>query len=245
MEAFKIQIAGLVVLVKPMFVSTREYCRAYLTDGEPEVTVEVTPEDLVDTQAMTEKEALEEGIRIRKYEGPYLERLTIQHKVARELLKRNTILFHGSTVAVDGYAYLFTAPCRTGKSTHTRFWCEIFGSRAMMVNDDKPFLQITPSGVLAYGSPWSGKHGLDSNVCVPLKGICFLRRGSENRIARVQVEDFLAELYHQCWSPEDPEVQKIAESLVDSLAQQVPLWQMDCTKDPAAALVSHGAMSSL
>ena len=26
----------------------------------------------------------------------------------------------GSTVAVDGQAYLFTAPCRTGKSTHTR-----------------------------------------------------------------------------------------------------------------------------
>jgi hypothetical protein len=54
----------------------------------------------------------------------------IQEKIAGQLLERDTLLLHGSTVAVDGQAYLFTAPCHTGKSTHTRLWRELFGDRA-------------------------------------------------------------------------------------------------------------------
>jgi hypothetical protein len=54
-----------------------------------------------------------------------------------------------------------------------------------MVNDDKPFLKFAGDDVIAYGSPWSGKHGLDTNISLPLKGICFLRRGSVNSIRQV------------------------------------------------------------
>ena len=54
----------------------------------------------------------------------------IQEKIAGQLLERDTLLLHGSTVAVDGQAYLFTAPCHTGKSTHTRLWRKLFGDRA-------------------------------------------------------------------------------------------------------------------
>ena len=32
-------------------------------------------------------------------------------------------------------------------------------------------------------------------------------------------------------------------ALVDTLSEAVPLWRMDCTKDPEAALISHRAMS--
>ena len=51
-----------------------------------------------------------------------------------------------------------------------------------MVNDDKPLLQITKNGVIAYGTPWDGKHHLSSNIAVPLKAICILTRASENHI---------------------------------------------------------------
>ena len=237
------QIAGLSTRVQPLFGSTQEYCRPYLTEQEPEIFVEVTQEDLVYEQEMDEKEALEEGLRIRKFTDPFLERATIQRKISQELLNRDTILVHGSTIGVDGAAYLFTAPCGTGKSTHTRLWRDVFGPRAVMVNDDKSFLQITSSGVLAYGSPWSGKHGLDTNICLPLKGICFLQRGPENRIWKAQPETVLGELRHQSFMPEDPVGQKMALALVDTLARRVPLWEMACTKDPGAVMVSYNAMS--
>lgn len=110
MDAFTIEIAGLVTRVQPLFASTKEYCRSYLTESEPEFFVEVTEDDLIYEQKLAEIEALEEGLRIRKFTDPFLERATVQRKIATELLSRDTILFHGSTVGMDGAAYLFTAP---------------------------------------------------------------------------------------------------------------------------------------
>lgn len=243
MDAFTLTIAGLTARVQPMFASTREYCRRYLSELEPECFIEITSEALQYTQELLEKEAVEDGLRVRKFPEPFLERFTIQRILARELLKKDTLLIHGSSVGVDGEAFLFAAPSRTGKSTHTRFWRETFGDRAVMINDDKTFLQITSDGVFAYGSPWSGKHGLDTNICLPLKGICFLRRGTANRIKSVEPEVCLEELRHQTFVPEDPEGMAMVHGLVEKLSQQVPLWEMECTKDSAAALVSYDAMS--
>jgi hypothetical protein len=244
MEAFTMEIAGLVTRVQPMFVTTREYCRDYLSDHEPDFFVEVTEDDLAYEQKMLDMEAVEEGLKFRKFSNPFLERTSIQRKIAYELLKRDTVLLHGSTVGVDGYAYLFTAPCGTGKSTHTRLWREAFGSRTVIVNDDKTFIRITPSGIFAYGSPWSGKHGLQTNICLPLKGICFLSRGSENVITPAKPEECIPELRHQSLIPENPAGQTKAFALIDALAQQMHLWQLKCTKDISAALVSSNAMAN-
>ena len=242
MQAFTMEIAGLAVGVEPMFQSTIEYCRPYLTDREPELTVTVTPRDLVFEQEMLDVEAREEGLKRRKFTDPFLERTAIQRRVADSLVSRDTILLHGSTVAVDGSAYLFTAPCGTGKSTHTRLWREVFGDRAVMVNDDKPFLRVTPSQVLAYGPPWSGKHGLATNICVPLKGICLLSRGTENRIEPAAPEKLLDLLLHETHMPQTPALAEKAAALVNTLAQTVRLWTMACTKDPQAAILSHQTM---
>ena len=243
MEAFTMEIAGLVVQVQPLFQSTREYCRDYLSDKDPEFFVHVTGEDLTFQQELLEQEAIEEGLKIRKFTEPFLERATIQRKVADELLKRNTLMMHGSTVAVDGKAYLFTAPCKTGKSTHTRLWRELFGERSVMVNDDMPFLQITSDGVLAYGSPWSGKHGLATNICVPLQGICFLNRGKENVIHRIESSCGIGALRRQMHTPTDEVLLESALSLVDKLVEIVSLWEMYCNTEPEAARVSYLAMS--
>lgn len=244
MQTFTMEIAGLVVKVEPLFFSTREYCRQFLVEKEPEFFVQVRPEDLVRQQEMLDREADEEGLRRRKFTDPFLERTTIQEKIAEKLLEQNTLLLHGSTVAVDGNAYLFTAPCGTGKSTHTRLWREVFGDRAVMVNDDKPFLRLTPEGVMAYGSPWSGKHGLATNICVPLKGICLLHRSEKNEIRRLEPEKAVAMLRHQAYQPPDAALQDTVFALVDRLLAQVPIWEMGCNKEMEAAKVAYGAMAA-
>ena len=242
MDPFTIEIAGLVVGVEPMFQSTREYCRPYLSHKTPSLIVTVTPEDLVFQQALLEQEAVEEGLKIRIFKDPFLERATIQRKVADRLLSQDTLMFHGSTIAVDGKAYLFTGPCGTGKSTHTRLWRELFGSRAIMVNDDMPFLQFTPDGVLAYGSPWNGKHGLSTNICASLQGICFLQRGAENEIQPLSPAEGNAAVRRQMHTPIDETLRNKAFSLADHLAETVPLWQMRCNMQQSAAEISYQAM---
>ena len=161
----------------------------------------------------------------------------------RQLLDFDGMMLHSSAVVMDGRAYLFTANSGTGKSTHTRLWRQVFGDRAVMVNDDKPFLKLTETGVLACGSPWSGKHGLDTNITVPLQGICILERGKENQIHRISSEEALPMLLHQSYCPLAPEKRTRFEEQVRFLAETVPLWHMYCNMDPSAAEVSHQAMS--
>ena len=244
MADFKIEIAGQVIAVTSLFESTKDYCRKYLTEGEADFSVAVTRRDLEEEQELLRQEALEEGLKPRVFGDPFLERNSIQRKVAELLLDRDILLMHGSTVAVDGKAYLFTAACGTGKSTHTKFWRQVFGDRAVMVNDDKPFLRIRSDGVLACGAPWSGKHGLETNITVPLQGICVLERGTENEICPASAEDLLPMLLHQGCPPRDEAQVSHYERLVHTLAQTVPLWKMRCNLDPNAAQVAWEAMSA-
>lgn len=243
MAEFKIEIAGQVAAVTSLFESTRDYCRHYLSEKKADFSVSINPGDLIFEQEKADEEARVEGFRRRKFPDPYLERTAIQRKIAEELFRNDVLVFHGSTVAVDGEGFLFTAKSGTGKSTHTKFWRETFGDRAVMVNDDKPFLRITENGVLVCGAPWSGKHGLDTNITVPLKGICILERGTENQIRRATPKEVLFMLLQQSNRPLNSALMPKYLDLVDALANQVPLWYMSCNLDPRAARISWEAMS--
>ena len=201
-----------------------------------------TREDIAFEQADLLEEAHRDGFRPRVFTDPFLERAAIQRSFAEYFFDFDTLLFHGSAIAVDGEGYLFTAHSGTGKSTHTRLWREVFGNRAVMVNDDKPFLELTAAGVILHGSPWSGKHGLDSNISVPLRGICILERGKENRIERVSPEDVLPMLQKQSYAPMDHAKYARFLALVNALSRQVPLWKMACNKEREAAEMAFEAM---
>lgn len=237
MAEFTLGIAGHSFLVRSLFDSTKDYCARYPARREPETLLTITPEQLPREQAVLRAEALAEGLRPRQFSEPFLERAVLQKLVAAYLRPFHILLLHGSTVAVDGRAYLFTAQCGTGKSTHTRLWRQEFGARAVMLNDDKPFLHLASGTVMAYGAPWSGKHGLDENRCAPLAGVCVLERGRENRILPLSRAEALPFLRTQACSPE-------ADSLVAALAAAVPLWRMECTRDPQAARIAYHAMSA-
>ena len=243
MTEFTIKVAGIPVGISAMFASTRDYCRAYFTEEEPLYRISTCREDLEFEQKMAREEAVAEGFRFREFPDPYLERTAIQRRIAEKLFAHDVLVFHGSVVAVDGQGYLFTAKSGTGKSTHTRFWRETFGDRAVMVNDDKPFLRISRDGILVCGAPWSGKHGLDTNITVPLKAICILERGTENRIRRIEPKDALLMLMQQSNRPLDNRLLPKYMELIDGLAGGTGLWNMQCSLDPRAAMVAYEAMS--
>lgn len=240
MAEFVLKIAGHTAHVTSLFASTPDFLGKYRSDEAPEFSITVFPEDLPAEQELWDIEAREEGFRPRKFSDQFLERAVIQRKFAEALFEKDILLFHGSTLAFGGKAYIFAGRSGTGKSTHTRLWRETFGNQVIMVNDDKPFLTITDSGILASGSPWSGKHGLDSSITLPLGGICILERGTENRIVPLSPEEALPMLAEHGCPPSEPEVRYIA--LVEKLSRSVPLWKMECTKDPAAARTARKTM---
>ena len=236
------KIAGHTAEVTSLFESTPQYFKSYLSQDIPEFSITVTRENIAFEQADLLEEAHRDGFRPRVFTDPFLERAAIQRAFAEYLFGYHILLLHGSSIAVDGKGYLFTAHSGTGKSTHTRLWRQVFGDRAVIVNDDKPFLEIKDDRVLLHGSPWSGKHGLDANICVPLQGICVLERGTENAICSVTAEEILPMLQKQTYHPLAVGSHPAFLALVDTLSQQLPLWKLTCNKEPQAALTAWDAM---
>ena len=243
MTDFLMQMAGRVVAVNAIFNSTREYCKSYFSCRKPDISVITTLEDLRLEREKAAREDALEGLPIRNLSDSQLEITALQRKIAEEFFFRNILLFHGSVIAVDNSAYLFTAKSGTGKSTHTRLWREMLGDRAVMVNDDKPFLQLTEDGVIAHGSPWNGKHRLGSNISVPLKAICILERSAENWIKPISAAQALPMLFQQSQRPRNPANMPKYMELIDRLANSVEFYRMGCNMDPEAALISYEAMS--
>ena len=243
MNEFQMKIAGKTVAVYPMFDSTKEFCRNYLCDGSADFSIRTDMDDISFEREKSTREDELEGLPVRTYSDQYLETIAVQRKIVEALFAHNTLLFHGSVVAVDGQAYLFTAKSGTGKSTHTRLWREVFGSRAVMVNDDKPLLHITAAGVLVYGSPWNGKHRLGENICVPLKAICILDRGDENHIREISTKEALSMLIQQSNRPRNPRLMGKYLELLDTMTGQVSFYRLECNMEPDAARIAHEAMS--
>ena len=239
MAQFNMKIAGYTASVTSLFESTPQYFRKYLTEDTPSFSITVTPGNIAFEQADLLEEALRDGFKPRVFTDPFLERAAIQRAFAEFLFPKDILLIHGSALAVDGKGYLFMAHSGTGKSTHTRHWQQRFGSRMVMVNDDKPFVSVSEAGICLHGSPWSGKHGLDTNLSVPLAGICLLQRGTENRIVPITPEDALPMLQKQTYRPSDF---ARFDTLTAQIAQRIPLWQLTCTKDPEAAEIASAAM---
>ena len=174
----------------------------------------------------------------------YAESLEVFRKLCDYVLNcGDGIIFHCSAVAVDGKAYLFTAPSGTGKSTHTRFWRELLGEKAVMINDDKPIIKYVDGSFYVYGTPWMGKHRLGANVRAEIKAVCKLERGEKNVIEKADVQEMIMTVFNQTLRPETEKTVNNLLDFIDKLLSSVALYRLKCTPTIEAAKLSYGVMS--
>jgi len=237
------KIADHVIEITSLYQEVRRLCGEYASEEAADFSVRISQADIAYERKRSASEDQKEGRPVRNYPDSYLETLAVYRKIARKMTDFDTILFHGSVVAVDGVGYLFTAKSGTGKSTHTRLWRELFGERAVMVNDDKPLLRITPDGVTVFGTPWGGKHRLSTNTSVPLKAVCILERGAENRIVPITKREAYPMLMQQSFRPDDADALMKTMMLVDRLGSLVPLYRLQCNMEPEAARTAYLGMN--
>lgn len=165
-------------------------------------------------------------------------------KFYTQLLRYDGLMLHASAVVMDGKAYLFSAPSGTGKSTHTRLWRRVFGEdRVILLNDDKPAIREQDGCFYAYGTPWNGKSTESCNLRAPIGGICFLKRGEENRITRMSPAQAVFQILEQTVRTKDFQLRQQLLSTLDRLVNQVSVYQLECNMEPEAALLSHSVMS--
>jgi len=236
------QIADRIIQIQSISPNVHRLCDDYRAEGAPDFTVETTQADIDFEREKSAREDEIEGIQIRQFSDGYLETLAVYRKIAEKMPEYDTILFHGSCVAVDGIGYLFTAKSGTGKSTHTRLWRELLKNRAVIVNDDKPLIRISDSGAVIYGTPWDGKHRLSTNIAVPLKALCILERGEKNSIRPITASEAYPMLLQQAYRPMDNMAMNKTLTLIDRLAASVSLWRLGCNTEIEAARVAYEAM---
>lgn len=225
-------------LITPAEADVQEYRALMQEQGlDPEQPFQADDADLARVRSYIEEENPD------GFPDAYIESLALYQNIAELLLARDVMQFHCSALEMDGRAYLFTAPSGTGKSTHVRLWRQVFGARVTVINDDKPLVRLQKDGSWrVYGTPYGGKHNLQTNTSQTLCGIVMLERGAENKIERVTPQDayvtLMAQTYHSIQTPE-----RIlhAMDLVGSLAN-LPVFRLQCNISQQAVQVAYEAL---
>ena len=228
------EIAGLRVGYEPRFDLLKKRSEKYICSGKPEFNIGVTDE-VIERQ-------------LEYYNGVVscaeLEYLWVGTAFNVKLLEYNGMYLHSSTVVADGNAYSFSAPCGTGKSTHTALWLKLLGERAYIINDDKAAIRKTEDGYRVYGTPFSGKHDISVNTSAPLKGICFVEQAENNSIEPVDIDDAVRLLISQTLRPSNADRMVMMCDFIDGLVRDIPVYRLRCNMDIEAAELSFKTMSS-
>lgn len=229
-------IAGLKVDIKNPCGRTAKQAIPYLSDNQDEnqhidIVIDVNRERVL--------AAMKEHPELNSDDWEYM--LT-GSDFYTELIKFGGILLHSSCVAVDGYAYAFSADSGTGKSTHTQLWLKHFGARAHIVNDDKPAIRIIDGKVYACGTPWSGKYDYSTPEMLPLAGICFLERSTDNWIKKADTSKAIYNIFSQTVRKLGPAAMEQLFDVLEKIFSSVPIWQLGCNISEDAVLTSYSAM---
>lgn len=226
-----IQLAEVRIRLENRFPFIERQCQGYICEGEEaDFSVCVTEEEIREEQTYGD------------FSAGYCESICLYRHICERLPEYNVFLMHSSVLEVDGYAYAFTAKSGVGKSTHTSLWLKNV-PHARVLNGDKPLYRVEADGsITVFGTPWNGKENWGENISAKLAAICFIERGSENRIVRAEETDAIGRLMHQLYLRGSRDSVNRQLILMDALVRAVPYYVLSCNISDEAALLSWNTM---
>lgn len=151
--------------------------------------------------------------------------------------QKGMLPIHSSSVVLDGYAYLFSAPSGTGKTTHTAFWCELFGAK--ILDGDVTMLSIEGDCVYAHGMPWCGTSAQYMNASFPLGRIVFLARSASNSIGESDTFSSVIGLSSRSFAPNwTKELASKTLEISKKIVELSPCLLLKCLPDPESAKIA-------
>lgn len=228
-------IAGLKTEYAIICDRLKEHSEPYKADFDGEADIKITLEE--EAYFRRKKNSADIPLDILEY-------VAVGAAFNRELMKHGGIMLHSSCVEKDGYAYLFSADCGTGKSTHTHIWLKVF-PEARIINDDKPVLRFEDGVWYAHGTPFSGKNNESANTKVPVRAIVFIKRGEKNKVSKMPVAEAIKVIFKQLLTARDKEFGFQLLEKVDLLLTKVPVFTLECNMDDDAAITSYNEIERL
>lgn len=225
---FTIRLAELNIAINNKYEYVKNLCTDYIAKGIPNFYVEVT-----DFEIEAER-------RSPNNDKGFLESLAIYRKIAEKMIDYEGILMHGAIISVDNCGIAFVAKSGTGKTTHINLWRKLLGNRVKVINGDKPLLRLVNGKLYAYGTPWAGKEGLNSNIKAELKNICFISQGLVNECLCVTDKDLILEkLFSQVYLPKSPRGVKYTLDFLKIIMLKCRFYSVKCNTDIRAAEIAY------
>lgn len=170
--------------------------------------------------------------------------LALHSSVARQLPSEDCFIFHSAAISYRERGVLFAAPSGTGKTTHISLWKKNLGNDVSIINGDKPIIRINQwegSGgcAMAYGSPWAGKEGWQTNAKVVVDSIVFIDRGDRNTIEQVSPDRVLERAMRQTYFPPSGVAKVQTLELLGKLLSSVRLFILSCDMTDGAFKASY------
>lgn len=232
LKYFDVSVAGKNIRIECHDRTVFRQCRSYLSHfDESDLIIAPTMEEIeAESTELPPINEYYEGVVTTRFYGESENRV-ICRKIANAMLSFDTFLMHGSVVALDNQAYMFTASSGVGKTTRTRIFRDIYPS-SIVINGDKPLIKITPREAIACGTPWCGKEGWNTNIMVPLRAIFLLERareGEESSIEEISLGKAFPFLLQQTHRPEDPDLIRKSLILLKALEGRVKIYKFRST----------------
>ena len=154
------------------------------------------------------------------------------------LCTRRGVILHAVAINWNNQGILFSGTSGTGKTTQADLWSRYKGS--YIVNGDKPNLLITDSGVLAYGSIWSGSSEIYKNEHVKANAVIFIEQHQENKIRRLTQPQASIQMMRRCVMPFfAPDLVDITMETIEEITDSVPMFLLQCRPDEEAVNVAY------
>ena len=138
----------------------------------------------------------------------------------RKIIHLGAMLVHSSALVFDGKAYLFSADSGVGKSTHTKMWLKRFGSKAHILNDDKPVVKI-------------------KNEVVLIGAIIFIERSDDNFVTVPDIKEIVQRLYKSTVKFVNKSDGMSLLSNLDNLIRHTKFYVLHCNTDECAVDVAY------
>lgn len=176
----------------------------FVSDSDKfDLEISISNDDIRKEKILADREMKLENISDYFFSDAELEFTAIHRKICERLYEFDAIMFHGSCIAINGKAYIFTAKSGTWKTTHTRLWLKNIKG-VYVVNGDKPIIRLIDGIPVACGTPWNGKERYGCADCVPLKAITVLSRGENNSLEpAAKYIDVFPKIYVQTYRSDD------------------------------------------
>ena len=150
------------------------------------------------------------------------------HAVRRQMLQ-----LHCATIEDQGRGILFLGPSGIGKTTQAERWAQYRGSS--IINGDIGFVQRTPQGYTAWGTPWHGSSPYCLNTSVPVKALVVLKQAPENRLRELtgfeKVREVSGSVFYPTWLENGME---LCTDTLNHLLTDLPVYRLDNRADEAA-----------